>query len=195
MSLSLVCDIYSFHLMVKVSLLTAGGLQYVRLKHGSERKTELIFVTEQSRVLDWRPHTPQPLNRNTTDSHGSKKNIMNVWAKEELKIEPVHLLPQLVSLLFSHLSWWIRRLSLAKPPTCWIFTSWARSSRVGLSGADKQLVPAHHPLPHVHFVQPDVGLPYQGLLHELTSVGYQEKLESHRRERERKPLIHPPAPR
>lgn len=116
---------------------------------------------------------------------GAKKKIMNVWVKEELKIEPVHLLPQLVTLLFSHLSWWIRRLSIAKPPTCWIFTSWARSSRVGLSGADKQLVPAHHPLPHVHFVQPDVGLPYQGLLHELTSIGYQEKLESHGREREK----------
>lgn len=53
-------------------------------------------------------------------------------------------------------------------------------------------MPAHHPLPHVHFVQPDVGLPYQGLLHELTSVGYQEKLESHERERERENGSYPP---
>lgn len=53
----------------------------------------------------------------------------------------------------------------------------ARRSGVGRSGADKQLVPADHPLPHVHLIQPDVGLPYQGLLHELASIGNQEELE------------------
>lgn len=56
-----------------------------------------------------------------------------------------------------------------------IFLVW--SSGVGLSGADEQLVPADHSLPHVHLVEPDVGFPYQGLLHELSSIRHQEKLE------------------
>ena len=51
-------------------------------------------------------------------------------------------------------------------------------SGVGLSGADEQLVPADHSLPHVHLIQPDVGFSYQGLLHELASVGHQEQLKS-----------------
>lgn len=46
-----------------------------------------------------------------------------------------------------------------------------------MAGADKQLVPADHSLPHVHLVQPDVGLSYQGLLHELSPIGHKEKLE------------------
>lgn len=57
-------------------------------------------------------------------------------------------------------------------------------SGVGQRGADEQLVPADHSLPHVHLVQPDVGLPYQGLLHELASVGHQEQLEIHGREKQ-----------
>lgn len=51
-------------------------------------------------------------------------------------------------------------------------------SGVGLSGADEQLVPADHSLPHVHLIQPDVGFSYKGLLHELASVGHQEHLKS-----------------
>lgn len=43
-------------------------------------------------------------------------------------------------------------------------------------GIDQQLVPADHPLSHVHLVQPDVGLSYQGLLHKLTPVRHQEQL-------------------
>lgn len=137
--------------------------------------TEIIFVIEPSRPLDWRPHTHHNHCTITqlTLTGGKEKSECRSKGRTE------NLLPQLASLLFSHLSRWIRRLSLAKLPICCIFTSSVRSSGVGLSGADKQLVPAHHPLPHVHLVQPDVGLPYQGLLHELASVGYQEKLESH----------------
>lgn len=57
-------------------------------------------------------------------------------------------------------------------------------SGVGLGGADKELVPADHSLPHVHLIQPDIGLPYQGLLHELASIGHQEKLEIDWREKQ-----------
>lgn len=88
----------------------------------------------------------------------------------------IYVLPPVVTLIF-----WIGRPSPMKLPICWVFMSWSRTSGVGLSGADEQLVPAHHPLPHVHLVQPDVGLPYQGLLHELASVGHQEKLQSRQR--------------
>lgn len=52
-----------------------------------------------------------------------------------------------------------------------------RCSGVGLGGADKQLVPADHSLPHVHLIQPNVGLSYQGLLHEFSSIGHEEKLQ------------------
>lgn len=58
-----------------------------------------------------------------------------------------------------------------------------RCSGVGLGGADKQLVPADHSLPHVHRVQPDVGFSYQGLLHELSPIGHKEKLEVDQREK------------
>lgn len=45
-----------------------------------------------------------------------------------------------------------------------------------LSRAGEQLVPADHALAQVHLVQPHVGLPDQGLLHELAAVGHQEQL-------------------
>lgn len=48
--------------------------------------------------------------------------------------------------------------------------------RVDLSGAGEQLVPAHHSLPQVYFVQPHVGLADQGLLHELAAVRHEEQL-------------------
>lgn len=51
---------------------------------------------------------------------------------------------------------------------------------VDLGGAGEQLVPAHHTLTKVDFVQPDIGLPDQGLLHKLTTVGHQEQLEKWR---------------
>lgn len=46
-----------------------------------------------------------------------------------------------------------------------------------LGGAGEQLVPAHHSLAKVNFVQPHIGLPDQGLLHKLATVGHQEQLE------------------
>lgn len=81
---------------------------------------------------------------------------------------------------------------------CWSYNIWlmfvdllhlfciflVSCSGVGLSGADKELVPADHSLPHVHLIQPDVGFPYQGLLHELASIGHQEKLEIDWREKQ-----------
>lgn len=51
---------------------------------------------------------------------------------------------------------------------------------VGQVGADKQFVPADHSFPHVDLVKPDVGLPYQGLLHKLPTIGHQEKLKTHK---------------
>lgn len=59
-------------------------------------------------------------------------------------------------------------------PLLFLLLVWC--SGVGLSGADKQLVPADNSFPHVHLIQPDVGFPYQRLLHELASIGHQEKL-------------------
>ena len=46
-----------------------------------------------------------------------------------------------------------------------------------LGGAGEQLVPAHHSLAKVDFVEPNVGLPDEGLLHKLAAVGNQEQLE------------------
>ena len=54
-------------------------------------------------------------------------------------------------------------------------------SGVGLSGADRQFVPADHPLPHVDLIQPDVGLSYERLLQKLPSTGHQEELRKRRR--------------
>lgn len=45
-----------------------------------------------------------------------------------------------------------------------------------LGRAGDQLVPAHHSFAEVDFVQPNVGLTDQGLLHKLATVGYQEQL-------------------
>ncbi len=45
-----------------------------------------------------------------------------------------------------------------------------------LGGAGEQLVPADHSLAQVDFVQPHVGLPDQGLLYKLATVGHQEQL-------------------
>lgn len=50
------------------------------------------------------------------------------------------------------------------------------SSGLGVRRTGHQLVPAHCSLPHVHFVQPDVGFTDQRLLHELSSIGHQEQL-------------------
>lgn len=58
--------------------------------------------------------------------------------------------------------------SLCLHPLCYVGLVW--SSGVGLSGADKQLVPADHSLPHVHLIKPDVSFPDQGLLHKLPPV-------------------------
>ena len=46
-----------------------------------------------------------------------------------------------------------------------------------LSRASQQFVPADHSLPHVHLIQPDVGLSDQGLLNELPPIGHQEELD------------------
>ena len=46
-------------------------------------------------------------------------------------------------------------------------------------------MPADSPLAHVHLVQPDVGLADQSLLHELPTIGHEEKLRDGERERER----------
>lgn len=54
---------------------------------------------------------------------------------------------------------------------------------VDLGGAGEQLVPAHHALAQVNFVQPHVGLADQGLLHKLAAVGNQEQLGRQQRDR------------
>lgn len=52
----------------------------------------------------------------------------------------------------------------------------SRLLRVDLSRAGDQLVPTHHTFAQVHFVQPHIGLPDQGLLHKLATIGHQKQL-------------------
>lgn len=51
---------------------------------------------------------------------------------------------------------------------------------VALGGAGQKFVPASAPLLQVHFIQPDVGLSHQSLLHKLTPIGHQEELKDRR---------------